>query len=36
MMRFTGLKKGETTAVLTYTGGATPESVTFDITVGTP
>lgn len=35
-MMFTGLKKGETTAVLTYTGGATPESVTFDITVGTP
>jgi len=32
---FTGLKDGETTAVLTYSGGASPESVTFDITVGT-
>lgn len=31
---FTGLEQGETTAVLTYTGGASPERVTFDVTVG--
>jgi hypothetical protein len=30
---FTGVKKGETTAVLTYTGGAIPERATFDVTV---
>lgn len=29
-----GLKPGESTAVVTYTGGASPESVTYDVTVG--
>ncbi len=29
-----GLKPGTTTAVITYTGGATPETVTYDVTVG--
>lgn len=36
MPLFTGTQVGETIAVLTYTGGATPQTATFDITVASP
>lgn len=36
MPLFTAVKVGETTAVLTYTGGTAPQTATFDITVVAP
>lgn len=36
MPLFTGVRVGETIAMLTYTGGATPQTATFNVTVVAP